>query len=196
MNRKAMGFVSTVSLILLLFLVVVGGLVYLASNGINFVQPITIYPMQEIHIETAWNYTIWTQTLEYLERNPNLYVMLLVQHWPNNQTNNLVMERYAILRDKGYNLGLHVHIAVEPEIHSVSYDNQYSVIRYGKYVLDNLDIPTTRFTPGYWSWNANTIKALKQIGYTHIHLWTDKIRPINGLEVVKIENYTHDWELI
>jgi len=176
----------------------------------------TIREYEEIHVESIEVNETYLKLLNYLHEHPKVRLMLLVKCWPNLTTTKLVGERYAQLRKLNCRFGLHVHIAVKSEINNVPYEDQLKVIRFGHDFLAGLNITTTHFAPGWWSYNRDTMKACQELGLTYFHItYFDYVSTLTyfhlrqgltsniniedweywGVKVVPVKEYVHDWEL-
>lgn len=200
----------------ILLIVLISIVSFATVNFLCALLGFTIGECEEIHVESIEVDETYVKLLNYLNEHPKVRLMLLVKDWPNVTTTKLVRERYAQLRKLNYTFGLHVHIAVKSEINNVPYEDQLMAIRFGRDFLAGLNITTTHFAPGWFSYNRDTLKACHDLGLTYFHttyfdhisvstyshLWQGLTRNTNtedwkdwGVEPVPVKGYVHDWEL-
>jgi hypothetical protein len=159
--------------------------------------PAIYSPVTEVHVETLYNETCYVKLLAYCIKHPT--VMLMIEISPSDD--NLTKSRIIELRKEVSNaFGLHVHIAVDPEIADVSYNEQYRLIKHGVDFLQSINITVTDFAPGFWAFDDNTVKACANLGLTRFHVWSPRANNhyFNynlGCQLVTVRNYLHDWQL-
>lgn len=189
--------VACVFLVVVLLIVsfVVGYMTAKNFKESNQPPSIEIKTVQEIHVETIGNDLVYARLIDYLTTHDNVTLMLLVK----SNLSETVWLRYTMLKKLGYKIGLHVHIALLPEIDSVSYQQQYGLLVRMKYLLEwRLKITVKDFAPGWWSYNNDTLKAAYDAGLTVFHVYgigSNKALPFEG-EVVIVKKYFHDFELL
>lgn len=178
---------------LLVFLLIAVVLIPIINRPSGSPSPSQGY--QEIHVERIYQNETWVKLQAYCLEHADVMLMLKVQYWDSPEQNKLVRARYGQLAELGNPLGLKVNIAIDAEINTVPYEDQYRVIRFGRDYLAGLGITVTHFAPGWWSFNMDTVQACKDVGFTHFHVWHKQAQPLENIEVVAVENYVHDWEL-
>ena len=159
------------------------------------------YPVTEIHVEKVEVDAIFNRLKEYCLKNPEVMLMLMVKNWKPT-TQSLIMERYKELAKLGNPIGLHVHLAIFSEIDTLSFKKQKLLLDKGKRFLETeLNIKINDFTPGWWSFNEDTLKATNEVGITNFHfhrIFEREMRLISdcGLTPVQVKNYLHDWNFV
>lgn len=162
--------------------------------------------MVDVHVEQI-NRT-YHKLAEWAKKNSTAMLMLCVnrKHWDNGiglfkdtypcyADNTTVRYYYGLLRKLENPIGLHVHIARNPEIENVPYTQQYDAIKFGKEFLEELGIEVKDFTPGWWSFNKDTIEACIELDIDTFRIRMDMTPPnISGITFKNV-NAIHDYEL-
>jgi len=155
-------------------------------------------PVTEIHVEEVETDETFSKLKEYCRQNPSAMLMLEVKNWKKGET---ILDRYRQLKLLGNPIGLHVHLALEPELPRLSFKKQFKLIDNGKNVLEKeLEVTIRDFTAGWWSFNEDTVIVLKKLGIERVHVYYIQSRQAeiirqHGLIPVKVKRYLHDWSL-
>jgi len=172
----------------------------------HFLKRNTIYRIpQEIHVEAIVNDTVFSRLMCMIKKHPQIMCMLTGLDEPSikvrikaNEMNDekyvkLLSERYVSLA-KICPVGVHVHLYHRMSLHKLSFREQYLKILNTKQFLESLSLKVADFTPGWWSFNDDTIKACEKLGFKRFHFSTN--RPSSFLlDAVKVYTYKHDYDL-
>lgn len=157
-------------------------------------------PITEIHVEKIEDDECYLKLRKYCEKHPSVMLMVKVSKW-DNETRDLIINRYSILRDLGNPIGLHTHLALDAELPRLTYEKQFKLIQLGKSMLEKeLNVDIGDFVSGWWALNNDTVKALKILGFQRVHInriqgREAKMITKEGLSPIKVTRYLHDWNL-
>ena len=157
----------------------------------TMLRKLPLWAVDEVHVEKAEDTNCYRRLVEW-NFNRRLMLMLYVKKtfW-NNQT---IRERYSELASF-YPVGLHVHIAIEPEIDCVSYEKQFEAIKCGVDFLKDCGVTVKDFTAGWFSFNTDTLRVCRELGLK-MHIWHGQEWKVTvPVETVRVRRVIHDWEL-
>jgi hypothetical protein len=139
--------------------------------------------IMELHIEAIHIDSVYQKLLSYLTTNRNLLLVLITPvnyelmkaMWPMNLTKQqytqVLTERYETLKPYSTKFSIHVHFADSAELmfQLYPYNLQLEMIREAKDFFISLGLPTTDFTPGWFTFNIATMKACQALNITNFH---------------------------
>ena len=168
--------------------------------GFNYAYFVSKYvrppQISEVHVEKILDDQCYDRLVGFARRHPDCMLMLTVRRW-RGRNEETIRKRYLSLKELGNPLGLHVHLAIKPEIDELTFREQKRMIRRGIDFLRALGIHTEDFAPGWWSYNEDTVRACRELGLKRFHVLAaeDHVDRKLGVDVVVVKRYIHDWEI-
>ncbi|MHA1252422.1 MAG: hypothetical protein ACTSRP_20730 [Candidatus Helarchaeota archaeon] len=115
-----------------------------------------------------------------------------------NNFSKILKERILYLKEKGEQIELHLHLSCVREFldNDIQEKKFYEAIDF----LNGLEIRPKKFSPGWFIYNNYTIELLKKNNIKY--LYTAHLNPfkkpdiINGIKIIYIHKYWHDYDFI
>jgi hypothetical protein len=194
-----------------------GGLIRLPSNAsffqrsVHFLRRnIWLRGPQEIHVEAAFSEYAFDSLCSFIRENPSTYIMLSdpdeMFHKRRIQAENVDPEVYREVLRKRYiklgelttRIGVHTHLFLRARSIAVpTFDEQCFLIKRNRDFLQNLDLPTDDFAPGWNCYNKDTIHACERLGFKRFHFFQFRqgTEKSDRLKFIMLYNVVHDYEL-
>lgn len=177
-----------------------------ALKVLSFIKRQTVYRIpQEIHVEAIVNDVAYAKLLSFVKRHPSVMCMLT---GPNERwirvkisADRVKDEEYAALLKERYvhlarfcNVGLHSHIHHKRSLFPLSYLEQYNQLLSALSFFKSLGLNLVDFSPGWWSYDHNTLRVCEKLGIERFHVTTGQ-QVSGGLKFVRVHNWSHDYDL-
>lgn len=170
---------------------------------INFIKKHTVYRIpQEIHVETVVHDYCYSLLLTFLKKHPNIMCMLTGPLEPEIKArlhadfvDDIMTERYAVIAKRAP-VGLHAHVMHPYALKTPDYKTQLQKISEAKTFLENIGLHPVDFSPGWWNFNHDTVRACENLGIKRFHYYHPKgCENSKKLLFIRIYRSIHDYNL-
>jgi hypothetical protein len=146
---------------------------------------------KEMHVEALHNDRVFEKLLDYANKNPNIWYMVLTPNYEYTKSRagefhlseeeylDVVQKRTKMLSQIVKKIGIHPHLYV-PYEKGISYEKQQKIILRAIELMAELEIKITDVSFGWWTWDENTVMIC------------DKL----GLKIHAMCPYLHDYDLV